>query len=99
MAIIKISELRPAGSELFQDSESFLNELTEREVGGIEGARTIGTIGSVSIGAFTVVGNTVNANTLGGNLNTVAVGQLHPKTTLIIYFNYNTNSSYQNFLT
>jgi hypothetical protein len=32
MATIKISELRPAGSEFFQDSESFLNELNDQEV-------------------------------------------------------------------
>lgn len=32
MASIKISELRPAGFELFQDSESFLNELGDREL-------------------------------------------------------------------
>ncbi len=32
MAIIKISELRPTGSELFQDSESYLNELSDREM-------------------------------------------------------------------
>ena len=32
MAVIKISELRPAGSELFQDSESFLNELNDQEM-------------------------------------------------------------------
>jgi hypothetical protein len=32
MASIKISELRPAGSELFQDSESFLNELGDRDM-------------------------------------------------------------------
>lgn len=31
MANIKISELRPAGVELFQDNESFLDELNERE--------------------------------------------------------------------
>jgi hypothetical protein len=31
MANIKITELRPAGIELFQDSESFLNELGEQE--------------------------------------------------------------------
>lgn len=29
MSSIKIVELRPAGSELFQDSESFLNELSD----------------------------------------------------------------------
>ena len=32
MASIKIAELRPAGSELFQDAESFLNELSEKEL-------------------------------------------------------------------
>jgi hypothetical protein len=32
MASIKISELRPVGSELFHDSESFLDELNEREM-------------------------------------------------------------------
>jgi hypothetical protein len=32
MASIKLSELRPVGSELFQDSESFLNELNDREL-------------------------------------------------------------------
>ncbi|NJM71889.1 MAG: hypothetical protein HC862_17755 [Scytonema sp. RU_4_4] len=32
MADIKITELRPAGSELFQDSESFLNELNDQEM-------------------------------------------------------------------
>ncbi|KYC37645.1 hypothetical protein WA1_39995 [Scytonema hofmannii PCC 7110] len=73
MANIKISELRPAGSELFQDSESFLNELNEREMAGLEGGGywfvSNGSVG-VSITAQTVVGNTVNANT-GGNVNTV----------------------------
>ncbi|NMG08704.1 hypothetical protein [Brasilonema sp. UFV-L1] len=32
MAIIKIDELRPTGAELFQDSESFLNELSDSEM-------------------------------------------------------------------
>jgi hypothetical protein len=32
MASIKISELRSVGYELFQDSESFLNELNEEEM-------------------------------------------------------------------
>ncbi|WP_033366594.1 hypothetical protein [Mastigocladopsis repens] len=44
MANIKISELRPAGAELFQDSESFLNELTEREMWGVEGGLTLDTL-------------------------------------------------------
>ena len=71
MASIKISELRPAGSELFQDSESFLNELSEREMGSLEGGAL--TVVGVSLSAQTVVtanGNTINANTLT-NVNTV----------------------------
>ena len=79
MAVIKISELSPAGSELFQDSESFLNDLSEREVGAIEGARgfvfSAGVSAAISITAQvnSVNANSNNANTLG-NLNTVAVG-------------------------
>jgi hypothetical protein len=37
MASITISDLRPAGTDLFQDSESFLHELTEQEVGDVLG--------------------------------------------------------------
>lgn len=37
MPSIKISELRPVDSELFQDSESFLDELSERETSDILG--------------------------------------------------------------
>lgn len=61
MASIKVSELRPTGSELFQDSESFLNELNDRDTTSVMGG--LNTI-------FTVNGNTVNANTFG-NGNTI----------------------------
>lgn len=37
MARIKISELYPAGSKLFQDSETFLSELGEREMDLVTG--------------------------------------------------------------
>jgi hypothetical protein len=37
MASITLSELRPVGSELFQDSESYLNELGDREVNSVVG--------------------------------------------------------------
>lgn len=37
MASIAISNLRSTGSELFLDSESFLNELTEQELGNVIG--------------------------------------------------------------
>jgi hypothetical protein len=73
MASIKISELRPTGLELFQDTESFLNELTDNEVGVIEGGRRAISIGAINIQAsivantvFTANGNTANANSIGG---------------------------------
>jgi hypothetical protein len=37
MANIIISEIEPAGANLFRDSESFLHELTEQEVGDVLG--------------------------------------------------------------
>ncbi|QIR36469.1 hypothetical protein HCG51_06675 [Tolypothrix sp. PCC 7910] len=37
MPTIKISELRPVGSQLFQDSESYLHELNEQEMHTIGG--------------------------------------------------------------
>jgi hypothetical protein len=55
MASIRISELRPAGSELFQDSESFLTELSEsRELyqvlGGVRRVNTVNSdVNSVAI--------------------------------------------------
>ncbi|OUL37308.1 hypothetical protein BV372_02615 [Nostoc sp. T09] len=71
MAVIKISELRPAGSELFQDSESFLNELNEKETLSLLGGAV--TIIGASLSFQTVVsvnGNSINANT-AFNVNTV----------------------------
>ncbi|MDZ7960237.1 MAG: hypothetical protein RMY34_20530 [Aulosira sp. DedQUE10] len=41
MASIKILELRPTGSELFHDTESFLNELTHLEAGIIQGGELV----------------------------------------------------------
>ncbi|WP_445635065.1 hypothetical protein NSTC745_06968 [Nostoc sp. DSM 114161] len=37
MANIKLHDLSPAGSELFQDSESFLNELNADELNNVNG--------------------------------------------------------------
>ncbi|MEQ9625076.1 hypothetical protein [Coleofasciculus chthonoplastes] len=46
MATIKISDLRPAGADLLQDSESFINELTDEDLnithGGITPVLIIG---------------------------------------------------------
>ena len=40
MATIAISDLRPAGSDLFLDSESFLNDLTDGELNSTHGGST-----------------------------------------------------------
>ena len=40
MANINISDLRPAGADLFLDSESYLNDLTEGEMINIGGGGT-----------------------------------------------------------
>lgn len=37
MASINISDLNPAGSELFKDSESFMSDLIDGELGNIQG--------------------------------------------------------------
>jgi hypothetical protein len=37
MANITVSDLRPDGCDLFADSESFMQELTEQEIGGVLG--------------------------------------------------------------
>ncbi|MDZ7960239.1 MAG: hypothetical protein RMY34_20540 [Aulosira sp. DedQUE10] len=41
MPSIKISELRPIGSELFQDSESYLNELNVQDMEIIGGGKFV----------------------------------------------------------
>ncbi|MEQ8972479.1 MAG: hypothetical protein RIE73_19060 [Coleofasciculus sp. C1-SOL-03] len=41
MASIAISDLRPTGTALFQDSESFLNELNENEIENVLGGGVI----------------------------------------------------------
>lgn len=40
MPTIKISELRPTGSDLFSDSEGYMNDLDESEFEGIYGGLT-----------------------------------------------------------
>jgi hypothetical protein len=42
MASIKITELRPVGVELFQDRESFLDELNDRETSLLLGGKKSG---------------------------------------------------------
>ncbi|BAZ01079.1 hypothetical protein NIES37_50770 [Tolypothrix tenuis PCC 7101] len=77
MSNIKISEILPAGSELFQDSESFLNELTNEEILDTKGGRlpaSLVTNSFISINSqintiITANSNSINANTIG-NVNT-----------------------------
>jgi hypothetical protein len=40
MAKIVVSDLRPAGADLFTDSESFLHDLTETEIDTTQGGIT-----------------------------------------------------------
>jgi hypothetical protein len=56
MAEIKLSELSPAGSELLQDSENFLNELNDREIENVVGGNTIASaVSQVSASVGTLI--------------------------------------------
>jgi len=52
MATIKINNLNTAGSDLFNDSESFLNELTEQEVNMTNGGISPVIVISVSVSVY-----------------------------------------------
>ena len=69
MATIKISDLHSAGSELFMDSESYLNELTDEELnmahGGFTSKQSTVTCGLVfSLGVIIII-NTTKFPTVG----------------------------------
>lgn len=77
MADIKIFEL--AGSELFHDSESFLNELTEAETVSVEGGLDlVKALAVISVQTpdldklksyqtvVSIKGNSINNNTING---------------------------------
>ena len=64
MATIKISELRPPSSEVFQDYESFLNELTAREMGSVKGGVCPSRVPDQNVGP-----NLLVQNLLGGYNN------------------------------
>ena len=58
MAQLKLSELTPAGSELFQDSETFLEELSDQEldfVAGGDSVDSVATLASNSVGSINTV--------------------------------------------
>jgi len=70
MASIKISELSPVGAELFQDSESFLNELNGHEMEHVVGGgKKYSFYYNYQVSVQSINGNTINANTFG-NVNT-----------------------------
>lgn len=50
MANITITDLHPVGSDLFMDSESFMNELSDAEINGTKGG--ISTVGIVLLTAM-----------------------------------------------
>jgi hypothetical protein len=67
MANIEINSLHPAGSELFHDSESFLNELSDREMWGVQGGLTLDTVGaSLSESLSGISGGTLPPESLSG---------------------------------
>ena len=59
MAQLKLSELSPVGSELFQDSETFLEELSDGELdfvaGGADSVESVATLASNSVGSINTV--------------------------------------------
>ena len=89
MAQLKITELNPAGSELFQDSENFLEELSDRELNLMAGGMDINSVvtqNSASVGSIqtaTVVGisqtnvtvqiSNVNASNVNVNASNVNI--------------------------
>jgi hypothetical protein len=48
MAKLKINELKVTGSELFEDSETFLTELTNEEIATAMGGSIYATIGTTT---------------------------------------------------
>ncbi|AFZ00986.1 hypothetical protein [Calothrix sp. PCC 6303] len=76
MSNIKIAELVPVGSDLFTDSESFLNELTSDQIMDTNGGGYLASLVNsfISINSqinslFSANSNSINANTVG-NVNT-----------------------------
>ena len=69
MSKIELYELQPSGLDLFKDSESYLNELSEVEIASVNGGRrwrsVVINIGNISFNTIvTIVTNTINANTI-----------------------------------
>lgn len=69
MAIIAINELRPAGSAFFSDSESFMDVLTESEVGGVNGGLSPVVFYTVAINSWWFVGASAAGLSIGYTVN------------------------------
>lgn len=77
MSIIKISDLSPVGADLFEDTESYLTELTEQEM-SIFGGKSNSVNNNTFVDSAISLGNTVNANTENNN-NTIVVNSFVSK--------------------
>lgn len=69
MATISISNLKAVGSELFSDSESFMEVLTESEVGGVNGGLSPVVIYTVAINSWWFVGAGAAGLSIGVSVN------------------------------
>jgi hypothetical protein len=56
MTKIKLSELSPAGSELFQDAENFLPELSDREIENVIGGNDTAATASIKTAVSNISG-------------------------------------------
>jgi len=84
MASIKISELPPVGADLFQDGESFLDNLRDDEIGSIRGGNLhlnyqffleilhrLSAVSNIRLTDKTIqtaVSNSIHSNTINGFL-------------------------------
>ncbi len=70
MASIKLTELRPAGSELFNDSESFLNELNDQDMSTLLTGGGESSSGGWSLNSFSTGGTVSTGISTGGSWST-----------------------------
>ena len=59
MPTITISDLRPVGSELFADDESYMRDLADNEFGSIQGGFSFGAVTATIAQAISVAGSSV----------------------------------------
>lgn len=81
---IKISELSPVGSDLFQDDENFLTDLTDWEMEIIAGGAVQSAISQNTVSAQTVNNRAFNA--MGANVAAKAIVPKIPALNLQLLF-------------